>query len=306
MRLVVAGTMALDTIETPYGRAEKIVGGAATYIALAAGYFTSVGVVSVIGYDYPVAMWEALEQKGVDLLGVKRILDRPSFFWEGKYNYDLSQRQTLNTQLNVLDSFPDAMPPSYQEVPYLLLGNLDPRLQYDLWRQCKAQPVVLVDTMNYWLDNARAQVEKVFEIATIVCINDEEARQFSGVPSLKKAARIILGYGPKYLIIKKGENGALLFCEEGTYFFPALPLEEVFDPTGAGDTFAGAIMGYLASQGKVDLPTLRHAIAYATVLSSLCVESFGVENLLHLSPQEVQQRYEQLSQMMQPLGVPLS
>lgn len=307
MQLVVAGTMALDTIETPFGQAERIVGGAATYIALAASYFVRpVGILSIIGYDYPANMLAALERRGVDLTGVVRHLSRPSFFWAGRYHADMQGRTTLETQLNVLDEFPEALPPAYRKVPFLLLGNLDPRLQKRIYDQMEERPIaVLLDTMNYWIEHQRDALEEVLACADILSINDEEARQLAGDYSLRRCARTLLQKGPRYLLIKKGENGALLFSREGeTFFFPAYPLEEVFDPTGAGDTFAGGIMGYLAHRGDLTLDHLKEAIVQGTVLASLCVEKFGPQALLTASPTEIAARRANLIRMSHFIQLP--
>ncbi len=300
MQLLIAGTMALDTIETPYGRAEKIVGGAATYIALAASFSAkSMGIVSIIGTDYPTTMLEALERRGVDLTGVVRHLSKPSFFWSGRYKADMQSRDTLETQLNVLTDFPDALPPAYQTASFVLLGNLDPILQLRIYRQIQPRPqVVMVDTMNYWIQSRPKALEEILAIADIVSINDEEARELIGDYSLRRCARAILQKGPRYLLIKKGENGALLFTKTGEiFFFPAYPLEDVFDPTGAGDTFAGGIMGYLAAVGELTLPTLQEAVVHGTVLASLCVERFGPTALLEATPEEITTRKEALIRM---------
>lgn len=308
MKLVIAGTMALDTIETPFGRAERIVGGAATYIALAASrYVRPVGIVSIIGHDYPTDMLTALEQRGVDLQGVVRHLSRPSFFWAGRYHADMQSRETLDTQLNVLEEFPSAVPQAYRSAEYLLLGNLDPRLQRQIYDQMYPRPrVVLLDTMNFWIERTRAALEDILSQIDILSINDEEARQLIGDYSLRRCARAILAKGPRYLLIKKGENGALLFSQEGeTFFFPAYPLEEVFDPTGAGDTFAGAIMGYIAAQGELTLDVLKEAVIQGTVLASLCVERFGPEALLTASDGEIAQRRAQLIRMSHFMRVPV-
>ncbi len=300
MKLVVAGTMALDTIETPYGRAERIVGGAATYIALSAAFTTqSIGIVSIIGTDFPADLLTELEKRGIDLQGVVRHLSQPSFFWAGRYRADMQSRDTLDTQLNVLTEFPDTIPLSYRSASFLLLGNLDPILQLRIYQQMNPRPrVVLLDTMNYWIQNRRQALEEAFAIADIVSINDEEARELVGHYSLRRCARIILEKGPHYLLIKKGENGALLFTRDGEiFFFPAYPLEEVFDPTGAGDTFAGGLMGYLAQAGQLTLQTLQEAIIHGTVLASLCVERFGPTALLEATPEEVQTRKQALIRM---------
>ncbi len=300
MKLVVAGTMALDTIETPYGRAERIIGGAATYIALAASFSTeSIGLVSIIGTDFPADMLMELEKRDIDLSGVVRHLSKPSFFWAGRYKADMQSRDTLETQLNVLTEFPDTIPIAYRSAPFLLLGNLDPVLQLRIYQQMQPRPqVVLLDTMNYWIQNRREALEEALSIADIVSINDEEARELIGHYSLRRCARTILEKGPRYLLIKKGENGALLFTREGEiFFFPAYPLEEVFDPTGAGDSFAGGIMGYLADAGRLTLQTLQEAIIHGTVLASLCVERFGPTALLEATPEEIQKRKKALIRM---------
>jgi len=292
--------MALDTIETPYGRAEKVVGGAATYISLAATFTTRpIGVVSIIGTDFPAEMLVELENRGVDLSGVVRHLSKPSFFWAGRYRADMQSRDTLETQLNVLTEFPDTIPPAYRSAPFLLLGNLDPVLQLRIYQQMQPRPrVVLLDTMNYWIQNRREALEEALTIADIVSINDEEARELVGHYSLRRCARVILEKGPRYLLIKKGENGALLFTREGeVFFFPAYPLEEVFDPTGAGDSFAGGVMGYLAHVGTLSLQTLQEAIIHGTVLASLCVERFGPTALLEATPEEIQARKKALIRM---------
>ncbi|GIV22491.1 MAG: sugar kinase [Bacteroidia bacterium] len=307
MQLVVAGTMALDTIETPFGRAERIVGGAATYIALAASYYVRpVGIVSIIGTDFPAEMLLKLEERGIDLTGVVRHLSKPSFFWAGRYHADMQGRDTLETQLNVLEDFPDTIPNSYKEAPFLLLGNLDPRLQKRIYEQISPRPaVVLMDTMNFWISGAREALEEMLGYVDILSINDEEARQLAGDYSLRRCARAILAKGPAYLIVKKGENGALLFTKEGeTFFFPAYPLEDVFDPTGAGDTFAGAIMGYIAREGVLTLDVLKEAIVQGTILAGICVERFGPEALLAVDESELQRRREVLLRMSHFLRLP--
>lgn len=307
MRVVIAGTLALDTIETPFGRAERIVGGAATYIALAATFYTRpVGIVSIVGNDFPGEMLAELEQRGADLQGVVRHLSRPSFFWAGRYHADMQSRDTLETQLNVLEEFPETLPAEYRRAEYLLLGNLDPILQKRIYDQIQPRPkVVIMDTMNFWIERKRDALEEMIAHVDILSINDEEARQLIGDYSLRRCARAILARGPRYLLIKKGENGALLFSREGeTFFFPAYPLEDVFDPTGAGDTFAGAIIGYIASQGELTLESLKEAVIQGTVLASLCVERFGPEALLSLNLEEILDRRAQLIRMSHFIRVP--
>ncbi|MCS6789457.1 MAG: PfkB family carbohydrate kinase [Bacteroidia bacterium] len=307
MRLVIAGTMALDTVETPFGKAERIVGGAATYIALAASFYTKgIGIVSIVGNDFPASMLADLEQRGIDLTGVVRHLSRPSFFWAGRYHADMQGRDTLETQLNVLLEFPDALPPAYRQAEMLLLGNLDPELQMRIYQQINPRPrFVAMDTMNFWITGKREALERMIAQVDMLSINDEEARQLAGDYSLRRCARAILGMGPRYLLIKKGENGALLFLKNGEiFFFPAYPLEDVFDPTGAGDTFAGAIMGYLSLQEEITLEALQEAIIQGTILASFCVEQFGVQALLTLSEKEVEARKEQLLRMSHFIRLP--
>ena len=292
MSLLTVGTMAFDAIETPFGKTDKIIGGAATYISLSASYFIpQTQVVSIVGQDFPVSFMNDLSSKGIDLRGVEIVPNGKSFFWSGKYHNDLNSRDTLETQLNVLADFNPILPDSYKNTPYLLLGNLTPSVQKSVILQMETRPkLIAMDTMNFWMDIALNELLETIKLVDILIINDEEARQLSGQYSLVKAARTILSLGPKYLVIKKGEHGALLFNGDEVFYAPALPLEEVFDPTGAGDTFAGGFMGYMARSKSISFDTMKRAVIYGSALASFCVEKFGTERLLELSKSEINNR----------------
>ena len=292
MSLLTIGTVAIDSIETPYGKADRIVGGAATYISLAASYYTSdIKIVSIIGEDFPQEELNFLEKRGVDTSGVKRIEGEKSFFWSGKYHIDMNSRDTLDTQLNVLADFNPVLTPSQQESDYLMLGNLTPAIQMSVLKQMKSRPkITAMDTMNFWMDTAMDELKEVITHVDILTINDEEAKQLSGDKNLSKAAEIILEMGPKFLIIKKGEHGALLFDKDNVFFAPALPLSQVFDPTGAGDTFAGGMMGYLAGKGELNFNNLKSAIIHASAMASFCVEEFGINRLKTISQNDLDNR----------------
>jgi len=292
MSLLTVGTMAFDAIETPFGKTDKIIGGAATYISLSASYFIPhTQVVSIVGQDFPVSFMNDLSSKGIDLRGVEIVPNGKSFFWSGKYHNDLNSRDTLETQLNVLADFNPILPDSYKNTPYLLLGNLTPSVQKSVISQMEIRPkLIAMDTMNFWMDIALNELLETIKLVDILIINDEEARQLSGQYSLVKAARTILSLGPKYLVIKKGEHGALLFNGDEVFYAPALPLEEVFDPTGAGDTFAGGFMGYMARSKSISFDTMKRAVIYGSALASFCVEKFGTERLLELSKSEINNR----------------
>ncbi len=292
MSLLTIGTVAIDSIETPYGKADRIVGGAATYISLAASHYTSdIKIVSIIGEDFPQEELNFLEKKGVDTSGVKRIEGEKSFFWSGKYHIDMNSRDTLDTQLNVLADFNPVLTPSQQESDYLMLGNLTPAIQMSVLKQMKSRPkITAMDTMNFWMDTAMDELKEVITHVDILTINDEEAKQLSGDKNLSKAAEIILEMGPKFLIIKKGEHGALLFDKDNVFFAPALPLSQVFDPTGAGDTFAGGMMGYLAGKGELNFNNLKSAIIHASAMASFCVEEFGINRLKTISQNDLDNR----------------
>ena len=295
MSLLVIGTVAFDAIETPFGKTDKIVGGAATFISMAASYFTkNINLVSVVGDDFPKEMLETLVAKGVDLEGLQIKQGEKTFFWSGRYHNDMNSRDTLVTELNVLENFDPIIPESYQGVDYLILGNLSPQVQRSVIERLATRPkLVAMDTMNFWMDIALDELKKTIKLVDVLIINDEEARQLSGEYSLMKASKVIRAMGPKYLIIKKGEHGALLFNEEKVFFAPALPLEDVFDPTGAGDTFAGGFMGYIASTDDISFDNMKRAIINGSAMASFCVEKFGTEKLLTITKQDVENRIEQ-------------
>jgi sugar/nucleoside kinase (ribokinase family) len=293
MSLLSIGTLAFDAIETPFGKTDKIVGGACTYISLAASYFVARSrVVSVVGGDFPKDRLNDLQSRGVDLDGLQIKEGEKSFFWSGKYHTDMNSRDTLVTELNVLESFDPIIPDSYKDdTSYLMLGNLAPVVQLQVLERLSVRPkLVVLDTMNFWMDIAMDDLKKVLKKVDVLTINDEEARQLSGEYSLVKAAEVIRQMGPKYLIIKKGEHGALLFHGEDMFFAPALPLAEVVDPTGAGDTFAGGFIGYLAKTDDVSFENMKRAIIYGSALASFTVERFGTEKLESLTPDEIEAR----------------
>lgn len=294
MSLLTVGTVAFDAIETPFGKAEKVVGGAATYISLAASYFTNdIRLVSVIGDDFPEEVLQVMRDKNINLDGLQVRENEKSFFWSGKYHYNMNDRDTLDTQLNVLADFDPVLPQSDRKVDFVMLGNLTPSVQMRVIEQIPVRPrLVAMDTMNFWMDSAMDELLDVIAKVDILIINDEEARQLSGEYSLVKAAEKIQKMGPPYLAIKKGEHGALLFHGKDVFFAPALPLAEVFDPTGAGDTFAGGFMGYLARTGDLSFEGMKRAIIYGSAMASFCVEKFGIENLLDLSKEEILDRVD--------------
>ncbi|MBK8923585.1 MAG: sugar kinase [Saprospirales bacterium] len=299
MSLVAVGTVAFDDIETPFGRAEKVIGGACTYIALAASCFVQpVRIVSVVGGDFPEETLELLKNRGVDLDGLQRRPGEKSFFWAGKYYRDLNTRDTLDTQLNVLADFDPVLPPAYREPEFLMLGNLTPMVQMRVLEQLERRPkLIAMDTMNFWMNTAMSDLLQVLKMVDVLTINDEEARQLSGEYSLVKAARVIHQMGPRFLIIKKGEHGALLFQGEEVFFAPALPLADVVDPTGAGDTFAGGFMGWLASTGDISMPNMRRAVVYGSAMASFCVEKFSVERLQEVTPEMIHIRIKQFADL---------
>src|ERR1700760_1112936 len=292
MSLLVIGTVAFDAIETPFGKTDKIVGGAATYAGLAASYFyDKVKIVAVVGDDFPQTEIADFNNHGIDTEGLQIKQGEKSFFWSGKYHNDMNSRDTLATELNVLADFDPIIPDSYQDCQYLMLGNLTPQVQQTVIKRLKNRPkLIVMDTMNFWMDIALDDLLETLKMVDILTINDAEARQLSGEYSLVKAARKILQMGPKYLIIKKGEHGALLFEGDKIFSAPALPLEEVFDPTGAGDTFAGGFIGYMAKAGEVNFNNMKNAIIYGSALASFCVEKFGTERIRNLSQDEISAR----------------
>lgn len=299
MSLIVVGTMAFDAIETPFGKSDKIVGGAATYIAWSASNFTQpVYQVSVVGGDFPQEELDALQQRGVNLEGVQIKKDEKSFFWSGKYHLDMNTRDTLDTQLNVLANFDPVLPPAYQDAEFLMLGNLVPAIQMNVIQQLNRKPrLTVMDTMNFWMDTALEDLKAVLKHVDVLLVNDSEARQLSGEYSLVKAARAIMKMGPAYLVIKKGEHGALLFHDGKVFFAPALPLEDVFDPTGAGDTFAGGFVGYLTQTKDISFDNMKNAIIVGSAMASFCVEKFGTTRLKEITRQDIDDRIRQFVQL---------
>ena len=295
MSLLTVGSVAFDAIETPFGKTDKIIGGAGTYIALSSSFYTQdQKIVAVVGDDFPQEMLNTLTSKGVDLEGLQIKQGEKTFFWSGRYHNDMNSRDTLVTELNVLEHFDPIIPESYQGVDYLMLGNLSPQVQRSVIERLTVRPkLVAMDTMNFWMDIALDELKKTMALVDILIINDEEARQLSHEYSLIKASKVIRAMGPKYLIIKKGEHGALLFHGENVFFAPALPLEEVFDPTGAGDTFAGGFMGYLAATDDISFENMKRAIITGSALASFCVEKFGTQRLLEITKNDVAQRIKQ-------------
>ena len=295
MSLLVIGSVAFDAIETPFGKTDKIIGGAASYISIASSFFyDAINLVAVVGDDFPQAFVSELNRRGVDTKGLQIKHGEKSFFWSGKYHNDMNSRDTLATELNVLEKFDPIIPEQYQSCEMLMLGNLLPSVQSKVIERLKTRPkFIAMDTMNFWMDIAMDDLRKTMEMVDLLIINDEEARQLSGEYSLLKASRIIRNMGPKYLIIKKGEHGALLFHKNDLFYCPALPLEDVFDPTGAGDTFAGGFMGYLAKSGEVSFTNMKKAVVYGSAMASFCVEKFGTERLLELSESEIDARVSQ-------------
>ncbi|RZA03523.1 MAG: sugar kinase [Sphingobacteriaceae bacterium] len=295
MSLLVIGTVAFDAIETPFGKTDKIVGGAATYAGLAATYFyDKVKIVAVVGDDFPQEEIKDFEKHGIDTKGLQIKKGEKSFFWSGKYHNDMNSRDTLITELNVLADFDPIIPESYQDCEYLMLGNLTPQVQQTVIKRLTKRPkLIVMDTMNFWMDIAMDDLKETIKLVDVLTINDAEARQLSGEYSLVKAARKILTMGPKYLIIKKGEHGALLFNEDKIFSAPALPLADVFDPTGAGDTFAGGFIGYLAKVGTINFNNMKNALIYGSALASFCVEKFGTEKIKNLTDEEIANRIKE-------------
>lgn len=299
MSLLTVGSVAFDAIETPFGKTDKIIGGAGTYIALASAFFNKKqNIVSVVGEDFPKEMLNKLESVGVNLDGLQIKEGEKTFFWSGKYHNDMNSRDTLVTELNVLEHFDPIVPESYQGTEYLMLGNLSPQVQKQVIERLTTRPkLIALDTMNFWMDIAMEPLKEVLAMIDVLIINDEEARQLSGEYSLVKAAEVIRNMGPKYLIIKKGEHGALLFHETKMFYAPALPLEVVFDPTGAGDTFAGGFMGYIASTDDISFDNMKRAIINGSALASFCVEEFGTDRLQNITQKDLEERVEEFVQL---------
>lgn len=301
MSLLVVGTVAFDAIETPFGKTDKILGGAATYISLAASYFTKdINLISVVGGDFPATDIKMLQKHHINTDGIQVLENEKTFFWKGKYHNDMNTRDTITTELNVLENFNPIIPDAYQDCNFLMLGNLMPKVQQQVIMQLKKRPkLIVLDTMNFWMDIAMDELKQTLKLVDVLTINDGEARQLSGEFSLVKAAQKILKMGPTYLIIKKGEHGALLFNKEQVFFAPALPLEDVFDPTGAGDSFAGGFIGHLAQTKDISFANMKRAIIFGSATASFCVEKFGTENLINLSSDQVENRVQEFVDLVQ-------
>ncbi|AXT18711.1 sugar kinase [Flavobacteriaceae bacterium AU392] len=300
-KLVIVGTVAFDAIETPFGKTDKILGGAATYISLAASQFNvDSAIVSIVGGDFPEEHLNLLSGKSIDLSGVEIVKDGKTFFWSGLYHNDMNSRDTLATELNVLADFNPVVPKDYRDAEVVMLGNLHPIVQSGVLDQMTSTPkLVVLDTMNFWMDSALEDLHNVIKRVDVITINDEEARQLTGEYSLVVAARKIHEMGPKYVVIKKGEHGALLFNNDDVFYAPALPLEEVFDPTGAGDTFAGGFTGYLARTNDFSFENMKNAVIYGSTLASFCVEKFGTQRMEQLSSEEMHKRLQQFKDLTQ-------
>ncbi len=292
MSILVVGTVAFDAIETPFGKTDKIVGGAATYICLSSSFFTNkLNLVSVVGEDFPKETIQMLKEKNVNTKGLQIKEGEKTFFWSGKYHNNMNSRDTIDTQLNVLENFEPIVPEEFKDSEFLMLGNLMPSVQKRVLEQMKKRPkLIVLDTMNFWMDLFMDELKVALKEVDVLTINDEEARQLSGEYSLVKAAKAILAIGPKYLIIKKGEHGALLFNKKEVFFAPALPLEDVFDPTGAGDSFAGGFIGYLAKTNDVSFENMKRAVINGSAMASFCVEKFGTQKLTEIKHDDVDAR----------------
>ena len=299
MSLISVGSMAFDAIETPFGKIDRIVGGAATYVAYAAANFIKpVQQISIIGYDFPKEEMEELKSRGVELDGVEVVNDKKSFFWSGRYHEDMNSRDTLVTDLNVLGDFNPKVPDSYQGSEFLMLGNLSPAVQISVINQMKKRPkLIAMDTMNFWMEVALPDLQQLLTMVDVLLINDAEARQLTAQYSLVKAAKEILTMGPKYLVIKKGEHGALLFHGDNVFFAPALPLEDVFDPTGAGDAFAGGFIGHLSHTNNITFENMKTAIIVGSAMASFCVEKFGPQRLKEITKEDIDSRLGQFVQL---------
>lgn len=300
-KLVIVGTVAFDAIETPFGKTDKILGGAGTFIGLSASQFdVDSAIVSIVGGDFPQEYLDLLSSKNIDVSGIEIVKEGKTFFWKGKYHNDMNSRDTLITELNVLADFNPVVPDAYRDAEVVMLGNLHPMVQSSVLDQMTTKPkLVILDTMNFWMDSALEDLHNVIKRIDVITINDEEARQLTGEYSLVVAARKIHEMGPKYVVIKKGEHGALLFHNDNVFYAPALPLEEVFDPTGAGDTFAGGFAGYIAKTGDTSFENMKNAVIYGSTLASFCVEKFGTERMKHLSSDEVNKRLQAFKKLTQ-------
>jgi len=299
MSLISVGTMAFDSIETPFGKVDKIVGGSGTYVAYAASnYVTPIQQISIVGYDFPPDEMEQLKKRGVQMEGVEVVPDKKSFFWSGKYHIDMNTRDTLITDLNVLADFNPVVPESYQGAEFLMLGNLSPNIQLSIIDQLRVRPkLIVMDTMNFWMEIALDDLKAVLKKVDVLMVNDGEARQLSGEVSLVKAAKAIMEMGPAFLVIKKGEHGALLFHKNHVFSAPGLPLEEVFDPTGAGDTFAGGFIGYIAKTKDISFENMKTALIVGSALASFCVEKFGPNRMKEITKEDIDTRLQDFVQL---------
>jgi sugar/nucleoside kinase (ribokinase family) len=301
MSLIVVGTVAFDAIETPFGKTDKIVGGAATYAGISASYFTkNINLISVVGDDFPSSMFQTFKKHHISTEGLQVKKGQKTFFWKGRYHVDMNTRDTLDTQLNVLLDFDPVVPSSYQGCEFLMLGNLSPHIQQSVVKRLTRRPkLIVMDTMNFWMDTQWEPLMETIKMVDVLTINDSEARQLTKEHSLVKAAQKILKLGPKFLVIKKGEHGALLFHDDKVFYAPALPLEDVFDPTGAGDTFAGGFIGYLAQTQDISFENMKRAIIYGSAMASFCCEKFGLERLLELNDGELEERIQEFINLVQ-------
>ena len=300
-KLVIVGTVAFDAIETPFGKTDKILGGAGTFIGFAASQFDiDPAVVSIVGGDFPQEYLDLMNEKNINTSGVEMVRDGKTFFWSGRYHNDMNSRDTLATELNVLAEFNPVVPEGYRDAEVVMLGNLHPSTQMSVLEQMTSKPkLVVLDTMNFWMDSALEELHKTIKHVDVITINDEEARQLTNEYSLVVAAKKIEQMGPKYVVIKKGEHGALLFHNDNVFYAPALPLKEVFDPTGAGDTFAGGFVGYLAKTRNYSFENMKNAVIYGSTLASFCVERFGTERMINLEAEEVRKRLQAFKNLTQ-------
>jgi sugar/nucleoside kinase (ribokinase family) len=296
MSVLVVGSVALDSVETPFGKADNVIGGSGTFFAASASHLSPVQLVGVVGDDYPMAQLEPLKQRGVDMAGLEQATGE-SFRWRGRYRHDLNSAETLETRLGVFSHFSPKIPEQFKRAPFVFLANIDPRLQLDVLKQVERPKLVACDTMNFWIESRRPDIVELIKHVDLITLNDGEARQLTDCANLVKAARWIMQHGPKMVIIKKGEHGAFLFKEKSIFFAPAYPLEEVFDPTGAGDSFAGGFMGYLARTGDLGDANLRRAVVYGSAMGSFAVEKFSVQRLLEITPADIAARVSEFRRL---------
>ena len=296
MSILVVGSVAFDSVETPFGKAEEVLGGSATYFSTSASYFTDVKLVAVVGEDFPDEHIDKLKGHGVDVGGLKKVPGK-TFRWKGRYDYDLNQAHTLDTQLNVFSAFNPEVPAAYRDSPFVFLANIDPELQMKVLEQVKTPKLIACDTMNFWIGGKPDALKSLLKKVDLFVINEGEARELAGEASLVKAARVIMGFGPRILIVKRGEYGALMFSDNSVFSAPAYPLENIFDPTGAGDSFAGGLMGYLANTGDLSEENIRKAIIFGSVMASFNVEAFSLERLSSLRLEEIRARYSEFKRL---------